>query len=137
MPVPSFDSASQALALQKRAERPATQEQFHIIGVLNKLYVLMVNFFFFKQKTAYEMTCDWSSDVCSSDLGLDHEGEEHGGGAGDVHPEALRTRPASVPDRLAALQGLLLPLQDSAAKGRPPPPRGQGHRPRRQRGHQA
>src|SRR6266571_1179684 len=22
---------------------------------------------FFKQKTAYEMTCDWSSDVCSSD----------------------------------------------------------------------
>ena len=26
--------------------------------------------FFFKQKTAYEiLTCDWSSDVCSSDLG--------------------------------------------------------------------
>src|SRR3546814_9143760 len=31
------------------------------------------NFFFFKQKTAYEMRIsDWSSDVCSSDLlGLD------------------------------------------------------------------
>src|SRR5881397_4262706 len=28
-----------------------------------------VFFFFFKQKTAYEMAqCDWSSDVCSSDL---------------------------------------------------------------------
>ena len=28
-----------------------------------------VNFFFFKQKTAYELyQCDWSSDVCSSDL---------------------------------------------------------------------
>src|SRR3546814_5930657 len=28
-------------------------------------------FFFFKQKTAYEMrTSDWSSDVCSSDLPL-------------------------------------------------------------------
>src|SRR3990170_5962267 len=26
--------------------------------------------FFFKQKTAYEMSGDWSSDVCSSDLGL-------------------------------------------------------------------
>src|SRR5881394_1422129 len=27
-------------------------------------------FFFFKQKTAYEIGwCDWSSDVCSSDLG--------------------------------------------------------------------
>src|SRR3546814_18647111 len=30
-------------------------------------------FFFFKQKTAYEMRIsDWSSDVCSSDLGLVH-----------------------------------------------------------------
>ena len=28
-------------------------------------------FFFFKQKTAYEiLTCDWSSDVCSSDLSI-------------------------------------------------------------------
>src|SRR3546814_6610617 len=30
----------------------------------------LVSFFFFKQKTAYEMRIsDWSSDVCSSDLG--------------------------------------------------------------------
>ena len=29
----------------------------------------MYNVFFFKQKTAYEIVdCDWSSDVCSSDL---------------------------------------------------------------------
>ena len=29
-------------------------------------------FFFFKQKTAYEIyQCDWSSDVCSSDLASD------------------------------------------------------------------
>ena len=29
----------------------------------------MIFFFFFKQKTAYEIKeCDWSSDVCSSDL---------------------------------------------------------------------
>ena len=29
----------------------------------------MLVFFFFKQKTAYEIVdCDWSSDVCSSDL---------------------------------------------------------------------
>src|SRR3546814_15831051 len=33
--------------------------------------VVVVVFFFFKQKTAYEMRIsDWSSDVCSSDLGL-------------------------------------------------------------------
>src|SRR3546814_4420013 len=31
--------------------------------------ILLVVFFFFKQKTAYEMRIsDWSSDVCSSDL---------------------------------------------------------------------
>ena len=31
--------------------------------------MLFRSFFFFKQKTAYEIKeCDWSSDVCSSDL---------------------------------------------------------------------
>src|SRR5213083_3197507 len=36
---------------------------------------LPATFFFFKQKTAYEITAsDWSSDVCSSDL---DEGEQH------------------------------------------------------------
>src|SRR3546814_8851831 len=42
------------------------------------LYVLMCLFFFFKQKTAYEMRIsDWSSDVCSSDLLLvDRRGVE-------------------------------------------------------------
>src|SRR3546814_2786624 len=35
----------------------------------------MCFFFFFKQKTAYEMRIsDWSSDVCSSDLLADREG---------------------------------------------------------------
>src|SRR3546814_16292648 len=34
------------------------------------MYLWSVLFFFFKQKTAYEMRIsDWSSDVCSSDLG--------------------------------------------------------------------
>src|SRR3546814_3073254 len=33
------------------------------------IFVLFVCFFFFKQKTAYEVRIsDWSSDVCSSDL---------------------------------------------------------------------
>src|SRR3546814_6280208 len=33
--------------------------------------VILFVFFFFKQKTAYEMRIsDWSSDVCSSDLGV-------------------------------------------------------------------
>src|SRR3546814_6879649 len=34
----------------------------------------MILFFFFKQKTAYEMRIsDWSSDVCSSDLDLEEQ----------------------------------------------------------------
>src|SRR5881628_1293411 len=34
------------------------------------MYLESLFFFFFKQKTAYEMSVsDWSSDVCSSDLG--------------------------------------------------------------------
>src|SRR3546814_10489473 len=38
-----------------------------------------VYFFFFKQKTAYEMRIsDWSSDVCSSDLILGHSMGGHG-----------------------------------------------------------
>src|ERR1044072_7804113 len=33
------------------------------------VFVFFCIFFFFKQKTAYEIyQCDWSSDVCSSDL---------------------------------------------------------------------
>src|SRR3546814_1802380 len=33
--------------------------------------MVVICFFFFKQKTAYEMRIsDWSSDVCSSDLGV-------------------------------------------------------------------
>src|SRR3546814_1971953 len=52
------------------------------------LYVLLLFlFFFFKQKTAYEMRIsDWSSDVCSSDLdvgiGSLFEGERDRHGAG-------------------------------------------------------
>ena len=40
------------------------------VVMLDCIYdVLCFVFFFFKQKTAYEiLTCDWSSDVCSSDL---------------------------------------------------------------------
>src|SRR3546814_3638406 len=41
---------------------------FHLVDVECCLFFSVV-FFFFKQKTAYEMRIsDWSSDVCSSDL---------------------------------------------------------------------
>src|SRR3546814_2321823 len=46
----------------------------------------MLLFFFFKQKTAYEMRIsDWSSDVCSSDLQfVVHDQEFHDRGAAQV-----------------------------------------------------
>src|SRR5881397_3095236 len=48
-------------------------------------------FFFFKQKTAYEMAqCDWSSDVCSSDLGRPRRAAE---------PRAARRRSDTRADR--------------------------------------
>src|SRR3546814_6179833 len=72
-------------------------------------------FFFFKQKTAYELRIsDWSSDVCSSDLGV---GPAFGGRAcgrvrggrsgGDAHRRAAvaardRHRPARRADRRLA-----------------------------------
>ena len=46
----------------------------------------MYEFFFFKQKTAYEIVSrDRSSDVCSSDLD-DPEAEIHGAGRADLGP---------------------------------------------------
>src|SRR3546814_5802994 len=56
------------------------------------LLIFVIDFFFFKQKTAYEMRIsDWSSDVCSSDLG---EGQavfakEDGGMVGELARAAL------------------------------------------------
>src|SRR3546814_434330 len=44
--------------------------------MLYSYYYFIICLFFFKQKTAYEMRIsDWSSDVCSSDLVLQHHGK--------------------------------------------------------------
>src|SRR3546814_5504777 len=55
--------------------------------------------FFFKQKTAYEMRIsDWSSDVCSSDLGI--VGEQHlGAKAEPLH----HAGPIALDDAVGAL----------------------------------
>src|SRR3546814_7177408 len=47
------------------------------------VYKVFYLFFFFKQKTAYEMRIsDWSSDVCSSDLYSSGHGETTGPSCG-------------------------------------------------------
>src|SRR3546814_3471390 len=53
--------------------------------VMNAIAFIVV-FFFFKQKTAYEMRIsDWSSDVCSSDLDLAVFQLHRGGATEDRH----------------------------------------------------
>src|SRR3546814_2358671 len=51
--------------------------QFIYVVICTLLFVVL--FFFFKQKTAYEMRIsDWSSDVCSSDLAIGCGDPGHG-----------------------------------------------------------
>src|SRR5213596_1784633 len=51
-------------------------------------------FFFFKQKTAYEIRpCDWSSDVCSSDLARRHCRHQHRGGQRITAPRCVAPGP--------------------------------------------
>src|SRR3546814_322953 len=59
------------------------------------VFVVYVIFFFFKQKTAYEMRIsDWSSDVCSSDLFLPRAAVRRGGDghAADLLDQLLEDR---------------------------------------------
>src|SRR3546814_2178374 len=45
-----------------------------VVVVVVFCVIMFFCFFFFKQKTAYEMRIsDWSSDVCSSDLCVNHD----------------------------------------------------------------
>src|SRR5436190_9744760 len=60
------------------------------------MWSVLIIFFFFKQKTAYEITVCWSSDVCSSDLAVEHDPFDTG---------ALRARGEQLAD-LGRLLGL-------------------------------
>src|SRR3546814_10884818 len=93
-------------------------------------YLYMIRFFFFKQKTAYEMRIsDWSSDVCSSDLlaqkGANvlqlHIGE--GGGRDRLPPVLLKKGDQPMHRRHIGADGMCRP----AAIGREPllPARGE------------
>src|SRR3546814_1836595 len=60
-------------------------------------------FFFFKQKTAYEMRIsDWSSDVCSSDLLGDDDRGVRVDGTCAPSPGAATRQPASIRPPLTA-----------------------------------
>src|SRR3546814_10553565 len=97
----------------------------------------MLIFFFFKQKTAYELrSSDWSSDVCSSDLrqsvanvdrgkGLEEAGGVLGAGGGAlefVEPVDLLMRARrheGLAENLAVDRGILAPaMGDERAIGR-------------------
>src|SRR3546814_2407196 len=61
-----------------------------------RLFCILLYFFFFKQKTAYEMRIsDWSSDVCSSDL-LEPRAVVRGEQAGLIEPAVARHSPREI-----------------------------------------
>ena len=70
------------------------------IGVLTKrLFSFLLVFFFFKQKTAYEIyQCDWSSDVCSSDLDFSKNDDDAAEVAGDLAAIAMLHPTPGEPD---------------------------------------
>src|SRR3546814_10974762 len=66
------------------------------------VFYVWLFFFFFKQKTAYEMRIsDWSSDVCSSDLscGGFRRGGVGGLAAADLPQPVLKTDPVKAVER--------------------------------------
>src|SRR3546814_14935186 len=65
----------------------------HVFLISRIVHYWFFNFFFFKQKTAYEMRIsDWSSDVCSSDLMLAKLRVEPGLQRLSIHVSALGQR---------------------------------------------
>src|SRR3546814_14503734 len=83
--------------------------------------------FFFRQKTAYEMRIsDWSSDVCSSDLGeraggtqaFGDRGEE-GGARGGVEQELRHQEAGGAVERRGLRQRVDQPGMELAAVGEP------------------
>src|SRR3546814_20503592 len=71
-----------------------------VVRLMSVQSISSESFFFFKQKTAYEMRIsDWSSDVCSSDLTAAGRGDQRGdisdrrcGDAGSAAPVAAPLR---------------------------------------------
>src|SRR3546814_9955950 len=86
--------------------------------------MLFVSLFFFKQRTAYEMRIsDWSSDVCSSDLGgrlAGHLGAHHRPERmAGAHRQDPGSRGLSAAVRLPALARCLAPqVPDTEEIGR-------------------
>src|SRR3546814_3646669 len=73
-------------------------------------------FFFFKQKTAYEMRIsDWSSDVCSSDLGF---GKTEGDGRSRRDAADDRTRRRAGDPRILGRQARLRKANPGLGAGR-------------------
>src|SRR3546814_19048081 len=76
------------------------------------MYLHRLVFFFFKQKTAYEMRIsDWSSDVCSSDLGAPRIEFNHAKALGVLDPVAEDRGAAGCLHRALELLGEALAME--------------------------
>src|SRR6056300_494841 len=83
-----------------RASKSSSSRKF-LVAIISRADLYFSGFFFFfKQKTAYEISeCDWSSDVCSSDLSLDDFGNAQQHNDVREHPDQpdQNNRPVNVP----------------------------------------
>ena len=73
---------------------------FDVLPIYINLFLFLF-FFFFKQKTAYEIyQCDWSSDVCSSDLITDSDSRKKTNGQVACHMQlqGLATESPKAPE---------------------------------------
>src|SRR2546427_8714587 len=67
--ITSVATTASSLALGSASSSPTGFVVSSIIsGLVRPNAPSFPEYLFFKQKTAYEIDCDWSSDVCSSDL---------------------------------------------------------------------
>ncbi len=66
-----------------------------------------IYFFFFKQKTAYEIyQCDWSSDVCSSDLEMYPSEEDLGAMFADSEAQAVFVPAGQIAENAGHIQAV-------------------------------
>src|SRR3546814_14496096 len=78
-------------------------------------------FFFFKQKTAYEMRIsDWSSDVCSSDLDYIRYAGEKAASVRRLHRTSLSAETIDGPSRAKPLHHILAGILTLSAGWKPP-----------------
>src|SRR5438034_1692974 len=89
--------------LRKSRNATSLNSRFKSLDTL-KVKIISVKFFFFSSRRRYTRSlCDWSSDVCSSDLPLKDWAEEEGIADEEIRDRILAASDAKMNDKAAAI----------------------------------